>query len=236
MTPYEDLTLRQRLDRWRKTEAEKLRTMRFGKKLEYIFGYYKWWMFGLLVLILFGWYTADVIRTAQQEVVLEGFITNDDYNVFPAGQVRDEYSATLALTKDQTLIIDDTLYISLEGDATEYTAASKGKLIACMATQELDFVITTQAVLDYYLDTEAVPMLDLKAHLPKDLMEQLEEALIIGTNTNGNEAFLALDLSNCRYVQASPWRDELPQPYVLFMPQTAPHPEQVYDFLRFLYS
>ena len=231
-----DLSLKERLRKWRRTEAEKLSRMTFRKKIEYIFAYYKWAFVGILVLALFGWYVGDAVSTAQKEVVLEGFFTNDDYNVFPADTVKKEYAAGLALKKNQTLILDDTLYISLEGDATEYTAASKGKVIAYMAARELDFVVTTRSVLDYYMDGGSVPMLDLNAVLPEDLLTKLSDCLIAGTDSDGSPAYVALDLSGCRYVQASAYKDELPEPYVLFLPYGAPHTEQVVDFLRFLYS
>lgn len=66
-------------------------------------------------------------------------------------------------------MFDDALYIDLGGEASEYTAASNGKLTAYMMMHELDFVVTSDEVLEYYKDT--FPMEDLEALLPADLRE-----------------------------------------------------------------
>ena len=166
------LTFRQKVKLWRDTESAKLRTMTFGGKIGYIFTYYWKWMLLTLVVLMFCGYVGDAIVQAHKETVLEGFFTNDDYNLFPAGELEREFAAVLALGKGQRVIFDDSLYIGLDGIAREYSAASNGKIIAYMATQELDFVVTTETVYSYY--AEDVPMADLEAILSPTLFAALK--------------------------------------------------------------
>ena len=230
------LTFRQKVKKWRDTESAKLRTMKFGEKIGYIFTYYWKWMLLFLIVVMFCGYVGDAVVQAHKEIVLEGFFTNDDDNLFPAGELEKDFSATLELSKKQAVVFDDSLYISQDGGATEYSAASNGKIIAYMATQELDFVVTTEAVYDFY--KEDVPMADLGKLLTPDLYAQLEAYLIEGVDPDGNPCFTSLDMSQSRYVAgAGADKDErITGRYVLFVPYSAPHREMLNEYLAFCFS
>lgn len=118
---------------WYRGEAEKLRALTWPKKMQYLFVYYKGWFAGFLVLLLFLGYVVDVVVQGQKETALQGFFTNDIYSAFPAGEIETEMAARLGLRRDQKILFDDDLYIDLGGKATEYSAASNGKIIAYMA-------------------------------------------------------------------------------------------------------
>ena len=126
--------LMERLQGWRAREGEKLRGMMLPKKIGYILTYYKGWLLGLLVLALFTGYAVDVAVQNQKETVLHGFFTNDQRDYFPASQLQKDVSAYLGLEKGQRVIFDDDLYVDLHGEATEYTAASNGKIIAYISS------------------------------------------------------------------------------------------------------
>ena len=95
-------------------------------------------------------------------------------------------------------MFDDALYIDLGGEASEYTAASNGKLTAYMMMHELDFVVTSDEVLEYYKDT--FPMEDLEALLPADLREALADQLFFNTDADGKTTAIALDMTQSRFV------------------------------------
>lgn len=224
-----------RIKDWLRGERDKLRGMTLGKKLEYIFSYYKGWIAGLLLLCLLGAYIGDVVIRAGQEVVLEGFFTNDDWGLFDAGVMQREYSQVLGLGPDQQVVFDDSLYVDMNGGATEYTAASNGKLIAYMATQELDFVVTSKEVMQRYADQ--VPMLDPRELLPEELLERLSDQLYYHTNQDGERVCIALDMTKSRYI-AGTGADQDPrvqQTYYLFAPYSAPHVEQLKAYLRYCF-
>lgn len=228
------LTFRQKVKLWHDTESAKLRTMSFGGKIGYIFTYYWKWMLLAAVLLMFCGYVGDAVIQAHKETVLEGFFTNDDYNLFPAGELERDFAARLGLEKGQRIIFDDSLYIGMDGMAREYSAASNGKIIAYMATQELDFVVTTEAVYAFY--AEDVPMADLETVLSPSLFETLAEYLIPGTSPDGKACFTGVDMTHSRYV-AGRGRDEtVSERYIMFVPYNAPHLDMLNEYLGYCFA
>lgn len=228
------LTFRQKVKLWRDTESAKLSTMTFGGKIGYIFTYYWKWMLLTLVVLMFCGYVGDAIVQAHKETVLEGFFTNDDYNLFPAGELEREFAAVLELGKGQRVIFDDSLYIGLDGIAREYSAASNGKIIAYMATQELDFVVTTETVYSYY--AEDVPMADLETVLSPELFAALEDYLVEGTDPDGKACFTGVDMTQSRYVAGRDKADAGAERYIMFVPYNAPHIEMLNTYLGYCFA
>ena len=155
------MNLRERFTRWKAAEGAKLRPMSPRQRAGYILHYYRFWLMGLVLLLAVGFYIGDAVVQSQKEILLQGFFTNNEYNLFPAENIQKDYAATQALTRRQLIVFDDALYIDLGGDASDYTSASNGKLIAYTLTHELDFVVTSDEVLAYYKDN--MPMRDLGA-------------------------------------------------------------------------
>lgn len=217
---------------WRRTEAEKLRAMTWGKKLEYLFVYYKGWFAGFLILLLFLGYAVDVVVQGQKEMALQGFFTNDTNNAFPTGEMLKDVSARLGLARNQRVVFDDDLYIDLGGEATQYTAASNGKIIAYMAVGELDFVVTSGEVYRHFAGE--VPMRDLSELLPPELYRELSPAIVDAPDQNGDLHPSAIELSGSRFLRE---REDLPKgSYFLFVPHNVPHPEAVCTFIRYCFE
>lgn len=229
------MSFRERFDRWRTHTADVMRDMSFSQKFSYIVYYYKGWIIGLLIFALFAGYTVDAVVQGHKEIYLQGFFTNDDWGLFDSDTMEEEYCSTLELTKKQTVIFDDALYIDLGGQATEYSAASNGKLIAYMATQELDFVVTTEAVLHHYeADT---PMLDFEELLPEDMFEALKPYLYQYTNPRGETKYIGLDMSESRFIKGTYVEgDESVPKYFMFVPYLAPQREHIVDFIRWSFG
>ena len=154
------MNLRERFTRWKAAEGAKLRPMSPRQRADYILHYYRFWIMGLVLLLAVGFYIGDAVVQSQKEILLQGFFTNDEYNLFPAESIQKDYAATQDLSRRQRIVFDDALYIDLGGDASDYTSASNGKLIAYTLTHELDFVVTSDEVLAYYKDN--MPMRDLR--------------------------------------------------------------------------
>lgn len=217
---------------WRREEAEKLREMSWKKRLEYLFVYYKGWVVGFLILLLFLGYTVDMVLQGQKETVLQGFITNDIHNAFPAGEIAGNFSVWLDLGRNQRVSLDDDLYIDLNGEATEYTAASNGKIIAYMAVRDLDFVIASGEVLQHF--TGDVPMCDLSQLLPEDLYQRLAPAIVDAPDQNGVPVPSAIELSASRFLRD---RADVPEgSYYLFVPHSVPRQEMVCEFIRYCFE
>lgn len=217
---------------WRREEAEKLRGMTWGKRLEYLFLYYKGWVVGLLILLLFLGYAVDMVLQGQKETVLQGFITNDIHHAFPAGEMARDFSARLDLSRNQRVSFDDDLYIDLDGEATEYTAASNGKIIAYMAVRDLDFVVASGEVFLHF--SGDVPMSDLSRLLPEDLYQRLAPAIVDVPDQSGTPVPSAIELSGSRFLRD---REDIPEgSYYLFVPHSVPRPEVLCEFIRYCFE
>ncbi len=219
-----------RIRSWLAKEAGKLRPMTFSQKVDYIVTYYKWGFLGFLVFCLFAGYIGDALVQSRKEIVLQGYFTNDDLNYFPGDQMEEEYSALLNLDRQHRVVFDDSLYFDLEGTADQYTAASNGKVIATMAVNQLDFMVTTQAVLEHFKGE--VPMKDLEKFLPADILNALRDALVKGLDENGEEAYVAINMASSRYLnKIAPETD-----FFLFIPYRIPNEEALFDYLRYCFS
>lgn len=231
-SPLEKIRLRLAAD------GETLKRLSFGKKVEFIIGYYKIPFLIFLILCLFVWYVGDAISSSRNDILLNVFITNDDYDIFNAGRLKADFTQLHPLEKRQAYEFDDTMYIALNGDATELTAASRGKIIAYMTTRELDAVITTESVYDNYFCSVDIPVEPLENILGEELLAALQPYLVEGLDFEGDSAYTALDLSGCRYVKNAnlPAGMELNEGYYMFVPYGAPHPGAIRRLVEMLYS
>ena len=98
------MNIRERFVHWKAAEGAKLRPMRPGQRVGYILHYYRFWIMGLVVLLALGFYVGDVVVQSQKEILLQGFFTNDEYNLFPADRIQQDYAATQDLTRRQRIV------------------------------------------------------------------------------------------------------------------------------------
>lgn len=214
---------------WFREESEKMRPMSLKQKISYLTTYYTKWVVLFLIIALFVYFGGDALIQSRKEIVLQGYITNDDNNYFPGSQMEKEYAALLDLSFGQRIVFDDTLYFDLEGSANEYTAASNGKVIATMAVNQLDFMITTYPVMEHFRGE--LPMKDLEKFLPADILEAVRDSLISGLDEKGEEAMVGIDMAGSRYL-----RDREPEvEYCLFIPYSIPNEEALIAFLRYCF-
>ena len=228
-------TLQNAIQNWYRAEHAKLAPMSPYQRLCYILRYYRGWLAGTALLIAALCLIGNAAAQSRKQILLEGFFTNDEWNLFDADVIQKDYGAVLSLKSDQRLVFDDGLYIDLGGQASDITSASNGKIVAYMAAGELDFVVTTRPVLTHF--EGQVPMKDLAGILPPELLAQLEPYLIEGRDTDGNIIYEALDMTASRYV-AGGGADGDPavtDTYYLFVPYNAPHTDQLAAYIRYCF-
>lgn len=218
-----------RIRSWYLEEARKLRPMTLKQKVSYLTTYYTRWFVLFLIISLFAAFIGDALIQSRKEIVLQGYFTNDDHNYFPGSKMEQEYADILDLKRGERVVFDDSLYFDLEGTADEYTAASNGKVIAAMAVNQLDFMVTTLPVLEHFRGE--LPMKDLEKFLPQDLLAVVQDSLVPGLDENGEEAMVAINMSGSRYLKnVSAQMD-----FYLFVPYNIPNEEALIDFLRYCF-
>lgn len=215
--------------RWFQGEQEKLRPMTLKQKVSYITTYYTRWFVLFLIICLFVGFIGDALIQSRKEIVLQGYFTNDDYNYFPGSRMEKEYAAILDLKNGRRIVFDDSLYFDLDGTANEYTAASNGKVIATMAVNQLDFMVTTLPVLEHFRGE--LPMKDLEDFLPEDILEVVQDDLVPGLDVNGEEVMVAINMAQSRYLKNVTTETD----FYLFIPYNIPNEEALLEFLRYCF-
>ncbi len=214
---------------WFQKEQEKTRTLTWKQKLSYITTYYTSWFVGFLIICLFVGFIGDALIQSRKEIILQGYFTNDEYNYFPGSKMEKEYTDILNLKRGQRIVFDDSLYFDLEGTANEYTAASNGKVIATMAVNQLDFMVTTFPVLEHFKGE--LPMKDLETFLPQDILEVVRDHLVWGLDEDGEEALVAVNMAQSRYLKNISTEME----FYMFIPYNIPNEDALISFLRYCF-
>lgn len=223
------MNITSRIRSWYLEEARKLRPMTLKQKISYLTTYYTRWFVLFLVICLFVSFIGDALIQSRKEIVLQGYFTNDDHNYFPGSKMEQEYGAVLDLKRGERVVFDDSLYFDLEGTADEYTAASNGKVIATMAVNQLDFMVTTLPVFEHFRGE--LPMKDLEKFLPQDLLNVVGDSLVHGLDENGEEAMVAINMSGSRYLRNVSAQME----FYLFVPYNIPNEDALIDYLRYCF-
>ena len=177
-------------------DLDTMKRLSFSQKLGFLFDYYRGRFFLLLCLCLAGFYIWDAACQASRQTVLEGFFTNDDLNQFPAQDIAEDFSKTLGLTSRQQVIFDDSLYV-VRGSSVDYHTASQSKIVAYVAAKELDFLVTTRELAEYY--SASLPVYDLEELLPEKLFDTLEGQMYYGTDASGTAKACAVSLAGSRF-------------------------------------
>ena len=212
---------------------ETLKRLSFSQKLRFLFDYYRGRLFLLLCLCLAGFYIWDAACQASRQTVLEGFFTNDDLNQFPAQDIAEDFSKTLGLTSRQQVIFDDSLYV-VRGSSVDYHTASQSKIVAYVAAKELDFLVTTRELAEYY--SASLPVYDLEELLPEKLFDTLEGQMYYGTDASGAAKACAVSLAGSRFQPSkAPEKGEAEASHYLMVLSYTEHADTVIDFLRYAF-
>ncbi len=180
----------------------------------------------LVAIVLLMIYFGDLAYRSTKTFVLQGFIANDEEQLFDVNALTSDFSSYLKLGPKEIVVFDDSLYVQI-GKTDHYIEASMAKIYAYMAAKELDFLIAPEFVVDHYLS--ALSMRDftqMYTNEKDNLFKQLENHLHASISSEGVEGFYKLDLGFTRYT------GEIP--LYMIIPKESPHPDMVLEFLAFM--
>ena len=211
-------------------DRQTLRTLTFRQKLRFILDYYKGCAFVLIWVCAVCFYMGDMWMQARRETVLEGFFTNDEENLFPAKDITRDFSAYLGLTTGQQVVFDDSLYV-LIGSSIDYHTASQGKIMAYVSARELDFLVTTRELAEYY--SPSFPIMDLEEFLPDHLMERLKDKLCYLPDSQGETGAFAVSLEGSRFTKEAVSQTN---PHCLMVMSYTDHQDAMIRFLEYAFE
>lgn len=212
-------------------EYGKLKQMNIRQKIGYIWDYYKSYLFLLMLAALVVFFIADALHQRSREIVLQGFFSNDDYNLFDARTISENFGKYLNLNAKQRVVFDDSLYVELDS-SSEYVVASQGKISGYIAAKELDFIVTTPELVQHY--STHIPLMDLEAFIPNDLLNSISEYLYYVEGMDPVKKAYALDLSQSRFMKNADYKGDTP--YYLIIPSNVQASEALFSFVKYAFD
>ncbi len=198
-------------------DRQTLKALSFRQKLRFMLDYYRGYAFILFCLCLAGFYLGDIWMQTRRDTVLEGFFTNDEDNLFPAKTITQEFSEFLNLSSGQQVVFDDSLYVK-PGSSVDYHTASQGKIVAYVSARELDFLVTTRELAEYY--SQNLPVDDLEQFLPPELVTRFRDQLYYIPDSQGVTKACAISLEESRFEKGTA------------SPEAAPHYLMVFSYTK----
>ena len=211
-------------------DRETMKSLSPSQRLRFIFDYYRGRIFLLLCLCLAVFYVWDAACQASRQTVLEGFFTNDDAGLFPAQDIARDFSEILVLNSRQQVIFDDSLYV-VPGSSADYHTASQSKIVAYVAARELDFLVTTPELTEYY--AASLPVYDLKDLMPPELFARLEDQIYYATDAAGSRKACAVSMAKSRFQKGTASEDAAPH-YLMAFSYTE-HQDTIIRFLEYAF-
>ena len=128
------------------------------------------------------------------------------------------------------MVFDDSLYV-LIGSSIDYHTASQGKIMAYVSARELDFLVTTRELAEYY--SPSFPIMDLEEFLPDHLMERLKDKLCYLPDSQGEIGAFAVSLEGSRFTKEAVSQTN---PHCLMVLSYTDHQDAMIRFLEYAFE
>jgi hypothetical protein len=178
-----------------------------------------------LVFLLLVYLVGDFLVNSSKEIIIQGFFTNDDYNFFPASELKKDYGSYLKIDDDKRINFEDGLYLEL-GSSKDYTTASSSKIMAYAASHELDFLVLPKDLMLHYITGFALE------NLEEYTDSSLESELFYGEDGNQEYKAVAINMKTSKFVND----DERGSEYYLIIPASSKRKAAVKTFLEYAFS
>lgn len=217
--------IREKMRSWFLGEREKLAPMAPRERWEYIWGYYKWWILGLVLAVIV---IVSGVRNAQyqsRELLVSGVFINTATTAEGYAFVGEDYwEYAGADNKNRVELIEAR---SIRYNTEQPTSTDVNAILSIdtqIASKTLDYIIGDIFAMEFYDHQEA--LLDLQTLFTK---EQLSSFQTISTE-NG---IVAVELTGSRLSRQFGLSSE---PSYLFFLANTPRAENCAAFLEYLFS
>lgn len=214
-----------------RTEREKLKAMTPKDRLWYIWTYYKIYFIGLLVVLAIAHAVAGALyQNSFEDVFYCMYLNNQSDPPLDTAPLESGFSAYLGLG-DKQRITTESAFISYDEAANEYSYASMAKISALVASKELDAIIADTASLQHY--SALGGMLDLKTHLPADVLTLVQDHLLTFPGEDGQERAYGISLEDTWFADASHLAQDPP---IFGIMANSLHKDTAAEFLRYVFG
>ena len=135
-----------------KKEKKKLSRLSFGEKVQYIFDYYKFWILGVVALVVLVWSVGSTILHNKPTGFYAMLLNAGGTDL--SGQADEAAGAAFAeaagLDDTKYKIIVDTSATFNPNDQSQFSIAQNAKIAALYQTHEIDVMVADPGVFTYY--------------------------------------------------------------------------------------
>lgn len=180
-------------------EKMKFKDLTFGKKLAYIWDYYKWWFITTVIIITIIVNAVPQIIENRKEVVLYSVFINTQIESQESTSLMDDFIsfANIDLT-DKKITLDTSMNINRDA-ADNLSMQSNQKLLALFSTNKIDVLVCDKDNFDFFASQGCFKPLD--EVLPDNLYQKYAPYLV-ETSANGTSDTYGINLKNSKILQA----------------------------------
>ena len=206
-----------------KEEWAAFQALSFGKKLEHIWIYYKWYILVAAAVICVLVSILGTVANNQKETLISGIFINNAAEPEGYACLTEGYWEYCGANPDQKAELVTGRSIDFEAETPSQQEAAALMTVTCMiAAKTLDYIITDEASAAHFMEQEVV--MDLRQLLP-------EEVLARWDTIERDGAVIGLRLEDTAFARKYPLAAENSCILVI---ANAPNPENMVRFLEYL--
>lgn len=217
--------IREKIRSWFLGEREKLASMSPKKKWEYIWGYYKWWILGFVLLIVITVSGVQNMQYQRRDLLISGVFINTSTSAEGYAFVSEDYWAYAGADGGTRVELIEARSIRYNVEQpSSYDVNAILSIDTQIASQTLDYIIGDASAMEFYDQQKS--LLDLSDLLSP---EQLSGLPTVSTE-NG---IVAIELTGSKLARQFGLSTE---PSYIFFPVNTPRRENCGVFLSYLFQ
>lgn len=214
-----------------KEQKSKMKGQPFKVKFSYFVDYYlKASIIGAIALALVISLIVSIVNQPD-DTVFSSYFVNTQLSLQETPLVEDFAASINIDTKKHNVYVDTSITYSEDG-SDYYDTVTIQKLVAVMASGELDTMVGNENVINHFAEGDC--FLDITTILPADLMEQFQDDLYYAKNEEGETIPVGIYLNDAPQLTKYGYFTEFTP--ILGVITNSKNTENTIAFIRFLYT
>lgn len=218
--------LKEEREQWNKLKDRPLK-----ERLSYFWYYYKFYVIGIFVGIIFIFIFIKGYTESTKEPSIYVALINSGYMSAAETSLMDDYVKSRNIDTDSSPARFDISISMIKDSADNASVANSQKLMALFQTHAMDIIISDAWVLEEYASLSAFG--DLQALLPADLYQKVQDRLYYYTFSDGKTVPIGFYADNLPKVMGNKGYST-DNPPIVTISGTTDRPESAVDFIRYL--
>lgn len=183
-----------------KEQKTSFKELSFGQKVEYIFGYYKYYMLALVIVIVtvatfINAYRRNDYTAECNIIVVDGKMTGYDDR---SDYITQNFATYLGIDNNKHRVVCDYNYSLIQKDLDQESYVSQTKIYTLASTHSVDGYMASTDYIDYFSTDEETFLEDLREILTESELEKVKDYIIYYTKKDGTQIPIAVNLSDTK--------------------------------------